>query len=174
MQSWREILTMGPALSDREDRVRRHAKRVSTEEPRAGRRAEAAEELNQKNQLREDARLGALVRRFMDGTELVSIFQDGDSVTVDWIDREGKRKLAAAVRIDDALVSLLGVTEIKRCRKCGEVKAIVEFGHDRNNADGRLRRCRVCEKVRIAAYSRRVGRLKRTQAHAAQPTAAAG
>jgi hypothetical protein len=46
----------------------------------------------------------------------------------------------------------------KNCRKCGKELPLSRYALDSNSSDGRLRRCKVCERARIAKWYATCGR----------------
>lgn len=74
---------------------------------------------------------------------------------LDVIHQSGKRAGATHHCLADALSAVLDCRELgRKCRACEQVKPVFAFSRSKtaNTRDGRLPRCKVCERVRVSKY----------------------
>lgn len=105
--------------------------------------------------LNRDEEVGVALRElFRDGGTLILQRPSADDEYELSFSRHGQH-LAGLMRDDlrAVLTAALNRETRKVCRgECGQAKAPEQFGRDRNAKDGRLSRCRVCEKARVMAW----------------------
>lgn len=92
-----------------------------------------------------------------DGTLILSRHRDADCDGDFCLTFAGDRLRVASHReyLAEALSVALVKPKEKACRACKQTLPIERYSHNRNNADGRVNRCRDCERKRIAAYAKR-------------------
>ncbi len=107
--------------------------------------------------------IGDLLLRAAESLRTLHLFvtsedEDGAEKPVyvlDVIHQSGKRAGATHHCLADALSAVLDCRELgRKCRACEQVKPVFAFSRSKtaNTKDGRLPRCKVCERVRVSKY----------------------
>jgi len=78
-----------------------------------------------------------------------------DLFALEATDHAGRRVKVVRESPETMARAALGKELTKACRACGQTKPLHEFARHANNKDGRLYRCKVCERSRVRAYQRR-------------------
>ena len=103
--------------------------------------------------------VGKLFVELLDDVQYLHVSHDGETFFVDITDRQDRRRRCSHERPLGLLLAALGVVGRKPCLgPCGRVRPFKDFGGDKNNPDGLLRRCKTCERVRVGLYARRKSR----------------
>lgn len=114
-----------------------------------------------------DATVGKLVLQTLEASQFLYLAtteeDDGETEYLGTAMKGTERQQATDPDLRHVLLATMGRSLKKRCRACQQRLPLRAFSKNSNNPDGRVQRCKPCERERVAKYDEKVKKARRAE-----------
>jgi hypothetical protein len=99
--------------------------------------------------------VGQLLLNVMESSSLVTIHRNEEGLHLSAKNDSGTVSRHSGDDLLDLLRAATGLEPQKQCRSCNKMLRLTDYARSSESSDGRLSRCKQCERERVRSYSRR-------------------